>query len=442
MTARAESSVFWPGITPAINDLRNKCNHCNRIAPSNPSAPPTPLIEPDYPFQCVCADFFHYKGVNYLVIVDRYSNWPIVEKSQDGSKGLITSLRRTFVTYGIPEELTSDGGPEFTSTETRKFLKEWGVHHRLSSVAFPHSNCRAEIGVKSIKRLLADNTWHDGNLETNAFQRAILQYRNSPDRDTRLSPAMCLFGHPIRDFIPIPPGKYKPHNTWRETLEAREEALRVRHMRESEKWSEHTKRLPPLIIGDHVRVQNQTGQYPLKWDKTGTIIEVRQFDQYVVKMDGSGRVSLRNRKFLRKYIPVKTITPTKTIDDDILTRKSWISIPSAKVPESDTPQTDKGVKGKSDSPTVHEPSVEARKSGTPLVCTEPQTPVTSHATQKTTDKQNTLTPKRLSFGTPDQPSDSSQSGQPSPTSIQTQSEPRRSSRTVRPPKWHMDYEIK
>ncbi|KAL5016074.1 hypothetical protein ScPMuIL_005663, partial [Solemya velum] len=131
-----------------------------------------------------------------------------------------------------------------------------------------------------------------GTMATNAFQRAILQYRNSPDRDTRLSPAMCLFSHPIKDFIPIPPGKYKPHNTWRETLDAREEALRVRHMRESEKWSEHTKRLPPLIIGDHVRVQNQTGQYPLKWDKTGTIIEVRQFDQYVVKMDGSGRVSL------------------------------------------------------------------------------------------------------------------------------------------------------
>ena len=26
------------------------------------------------PFQCVCADLFHYKGVHYLIVVDRYSN--------------------------------------------------------------------------------------------------------------------------------------------------------------------------------------------------------------------------------------------------------------------------------------------------------------------------------------------------------------------------------
>ena len=72
----------------------------------------------------------------------------------------------------------------------------------------------------------------------------------------------------------------------------------------AERWTKHTKRLPPLRVGDFVRIQNQAGPHPLKWDKTGTVIEVRQFDQYIVKVDGSGRVTLRNRKFLRKYLPV------------------------------------------------------------------------------------------------------------------------------------------
>ena len=76
------------------------------------------------------------------------------------------------VTYGIPDECASDGGPEFIATATRQFLKEW-----LSSVAFPHSNCRAEVGVKTIKRLITDNTGTHGELDTDALQRAILQYR-------------------------------------------------------------------------------------------------------------------------------------------------------------------------------------------------------------------------------------------------------------------------
>jgi len=41
MMARAESTVFWPGITLAIASSRANCAPCNRMAPSQPRAPPT-----------------------------------------------------------------------------------------------------------------------------------------------------------------------------------------------------------------------------------------------------------------------------------------------------------------------------------------------------------------------------------------------------------------
>ncbi|KAK8372773.1 hypothetical protein O3P69_019987 [Scylla paramamosain] len=42
------------------------------------------------------------------------------------------------------------------------------------------------------------------------------------------------------------------------------------------------------------------------WDRTGLIVEALPYRQYTVRLDGSGRISLRNRKHLR---PVAESTP-------------------------------------------------------------------------------------------------------------------------------------
>ena len=63
--------------------------------------------------------------------------------------------------------------------------------------------------------------------------------------------------------------------------------------------------LLPLQVSDHVFIQNQHGAYahPSKWDKSGKIIDVKPRNQYLVKVNGSGRVTVRNRRFLRKFTP-------------------------------------------------------------------------------------------------------------------------------------------
>ena len=59
------------------------------------------------------------------MIVDRYLNWPIISRSTGGAIGLIRYLPHAFMTYGTPEGLALDGGPEFTSVETRvQFLEK------------------------------------------------------------------------------------------------------------------------------------------------------------------------------------------------------------------------------------------------------------------------------------------------------------------------------
>lgn len=433
MVARAEGSIFWPGITADIYQTRSTCRHCNRMAPSQAALPPIPPAKCEYPFQCICADYFQHIGKHYLVIVDRYSNWPIVNISKNGAKGLVDILRTTFATYGIPDELSSDGGPEFVSSTTTNFLRDWGVHHRLSSVAYPHSNCRAEIGVKTVKRILTGNTGADGNLDVDQFQRAILQYRNTPDPATRQSPASCIFGRPVRDLIPILPGKYQPHSTWTENLDIRERALRNRHELASERWTEHTRSLPPLAKGIHVRIQNQLGHHPNKWDRTGIVIEALPFNQYRIRMDGSGRMSLRNRKFLRSYTPARKEPGRMTIAGDLpFTRRSSPpqSTPSAPQQDHHPPETHQDP-GNHPPPHGTSPTSGDTSPNTPQRSTEPEaTPTTMLRDTLITPATPTRSTARLSL-TPMAPPPPT----PQATTPTTPIPLRRSTRTRNQPDW-------
>ena len=60
MISRAHKSVFWPGIIADIRRTRLRCNACNRMSPSQPSAPPARINQAEYPFQMICADFFTF----------------------------------------------------------------------------------------------------------------------------------------------------------------------------------------------------------------------------------------------------------------------------------------------------------------------------------------------------------------------------------------------
>ena len=142
------------------------------------------------------------------MVVDRFSGWFNVFKSKDGASGLVTIFTRLFHDMGVPESLTSDGGTTYMSAKFQSFLNCYKVQHRVSSVGFPHANTRSEIAVKTAKRVLRANTSITGELDNVAVTRAILQYRNTPDRDIGMSPAQLLYGRQLRDFLPGKPQDY------------------------------------------------------------------------------------------------------------------------------------------------------------------------------------------------------------------------------------------
>ena len=304
MTLITHESVRWPNISSDISDTRAKCLTCTKNAPIQPPLPPVHSPLPLYPFQLISLDYFHYEGHNYLVIVDRYSNWPVLRQCKMETAGeLVTSLREFFCNYGVPEEITSDGGPTYLADTTKQVLKTWGVAHRVSTSYNPHANLRSETADKSMKRLIASNTGHAGTLKTDAMAAALLNYCNTPDRDTKRSTAQILYARQLKDVLPCSKEKLKSRPEWVLTAEMRERALARRHLSRHTDLSQGSRPLNPLKVGNIVQVQNRRGQNANKWDYSGTIVEVQEFNLYLVKMDGSGWITERYRRFLRPIIP-------------------------------------------------------------------------------------------------------------------------------------------
>ena len=94
---------------------------------------------------------------------------------------------------------------------------------------------------------------------------------------------------------------------WQDRWDQQEEALRHRLGKNVDRMEAKAHDLKPLDLLTHVRVQNQTGNAPRRWDRTGVVVGRRlALDKYWVKMDGSRRVTERNRKFLRQFQPATT----------------------------------------------------------------------------------------------------------------------------------------
>ena len=304
MSERAREVMYWPGMQGDLEGRRSRCRTCVRIAPSQPSAPPTELPTPDYPFQQVSTDYFEVSGKHYMVFVCRYSNWLSIYNSKNGTTSeLLTVLRSYMGTFGVMEELATDGDTVYTSREAQEFFKRFDIKHRVSSSYFPHSNQRAETAVKAAKRMIQDNTGFNGSLDTDAFLVALLQHRNTPSAGLKMSPSEVIFGRKIRDLFPVVEGKLKMRSDWELMLKQRDAALARRHAKRGQDLVEHTRKLRTLEVGETV-AKSETG--------TSTAIKTsiyQELDDAFTTLDQEAELENHNYNFQSGATTLATSMP-------------------------------------------------------------------------------------------------------------------------------------
>ena len=106
------------------------------------------------------------------------------------------------------------------------------------------------------------------------------------------------------------PGQYTPVETWINSREQREIALRHRVGLGGERWSEHTGSLPDLKPGQHEFMQNQraAGSLARRWSRTGIIIENQEYDRCLVKVDSSGELLTELGRVFTMLLRFKTVS--------------------------------------------------------------------------------------------------------------------------------------
>jgi cleavage and polyadenylation specificity factor subunit 1 len=135
---------------------------------------------------------------NYIfTIIDRTSKWmEAIPLSDMSTAACAKALTFTWIShFGVPERITSDRGPQFTSNLWFKLCEMLHISHKQTTAYHPESKGAVQRLHRRLKDALcaraAAATW------SKQLPFVLLRLRAQPREDTGLSPAEAVFGAPI-----------------------------------------------------------------------------------------------------------------------------------------------------------------------------------------------------------------------------------------------------
>ena len=202
MKSVARSFMRWPGLDKDIENISKSCESCMEVS-NDPSATTSHSWLPtSRPYQRVHVDYAGpIGGCMLFVVVDSFSKWPevVVTKSMT-TENTIDMLRSLFARWGVPAELVSDNGPQFTSVEFQAFMAHLGIKHKRGAPYHPSTNGLAERFVQTVKGAFKASSADSGGVQCN-LDRFLLAYRNASHSITGESPAQLMLGRPLRSRL-------------------------------------------------------------------------------------------------------------------------------------------------------------------------------------------------------------------------------------------------
>ena len=199
MKSLARSYVWWPGMDMDIENIAKTCMSCQAHKHAPAPAPLHPWTWPVKPWQRLHLDFAGpFMGTSFLVIVDAHSKWPeVFEMPTTTTAKTIKKLRFLFASYGLPEQIVTDNGPQFTSDEFKSFTKSNGIKHTRCAPYHPSSNGAVERFNQTFKQALKASE-KDGRTLSHRLADFLLTYRSTPHATTNRTPSSLFLQREVR----------------------------------------------------------------------------------------------------------------------------------------------------------------------------------------------------------------------------------------------------
>ena len=90
--------------------------------------------------------------------------------------------------FGVPQEIVTDNGPQFTSHNFKEFCKDWGIKLTFATPRHPQSNRQAESTNKTVVNMLKKRLEGSHGKWTEELHGVLGAYRTSPKTATQELP--------------------------------------------------------------------------------------------------------------------------------------------------------------------------------------------------------------------------------------------------------------
>jgi hypothetical protein len=289
-----------------------------------------------------------------LVGVDYATNWPVARAVPVASKEAVADFiyEEIVMNFGVPSEIVTDRGANFTSELVKEYLKRVGTNHKLTSAYHPRTNAKAERFNGVIKQMLRKYTNGALHRWDDFVKAALFACRVRIHSTTGFSPFYLTYGREPR----IPGDTLQPYidaNTFKDPRTvadftarefsqlgqhraAAEFKLKAMAEKDKQKWDATVKKLS-FETGDMVMLTHE-GRFGLEPRFKGPFIVVEAFHDYgTYKLQTLAGEPLKSLVHVDRLKPALGDKPTEPWYDPVKARRDYNNI------MKDLPTTTLGV---------------------------------------------------------------------------------------------------